>query len=70
MAQDCENVALKGKILNIRWDGTWHVNIERVYKLFETHEEMQFWLQHVLNNARDPDKKQLLMKDVEYLWCF
>lgn len=58
---------LKGKILKLSWDGRWNVSIERVNKSFSTYDELRSWLIDILDKVRDPEKKQLLLKDVTNL---
>jgi hypothetical protein len=60
-------LALKGRILEIRWDGRWHVVIEHVRKVFTTYGELRSWLTDISGKVRDPAKKELLLWDMRYL---
>ena len=58
---------LSGKILNIKWAGVWHVQIEGVRKIFNTDYAMNVWLCYIFKKVKDPEKKKLLSRDMSLI---
>jgi len=58
---------LKGKILRINWDGQWHAGIMHVNKTFDSYGQLHDWLEYILDNVKDRQRKKLLEEDVKKL---
>ena len=58
-------MTVKGKIVSITWSGRFKVVLDGIEKMFDSHDAMLSWFEYVVNNARDNDKRVLLLHDLK-----
>uniref|UniRef100_A0A6M3IFP8 Uncharacterized protein n=1 Tax=viral metagenome TaxID=1070528 RepID=A0A6M3IFP8_9ZZZZ len=58
---------LKGRILSIKWAGTFEVALDGTVKYFTAWDDARAWLLSVLKYAKDDKKKALLQEDLKHV---
>lgn len=61
---------LRGKILQIKWDGEFVATVAGVTRKFKDLEAMHDWFSRILSQAKDAKKRGLLMEDLKHMCDF